>query len=344
MKLPKEQDKSIFISWTVWAIREEHHSKQTSTASLWMNKELFISVPGSGNTSPKDMESLLPLMSMVMYSIDKAKKFRLNREVSAVCFAVFAHHMKVEPGPPGPYGSTAASRLCMTDRDPASCPWGNQDKPFAFLCAKGKQKADKNRARVEENFLKLTHVQRQEAAQSRREEKKRAEKERIMNEEDPEKQRRLEVRGCATAAGCCHIPPRTSPGLPVAVVTVAALISVCWRAETVRDLLLLSETRRLLVRCEVWCWRALFGSEMICLFLQEIPCVYSDPCPSYRKLLCGVSRRSLRRSRWRWSKSKWKPCDCCGKCLGATCAALIHRVQTPTWLQNPLTPWTLSNH
>lgn len=42
--------------------------------------------------------------------------------------------------------------------------------------------------------MKLTHVQRQEAAQSRREEKKRAEKERIMNEEDPEKQRRLEVR------------------------------------------------------------------------------------------------------------------------------------------------------
>lgn len=59
---------------------------------------------------------------------------------------------------------------------------------------KGKQKADKNRARVEENFLKLTHVQRQEAAQTRREEKKRAEKERIMNEEDPEKQRRLEVK------------------------------------------------------------------------------------------------------------------------------------------------------
>ncbi|XP_005994663.1 PAT complex subunit CCDC47 [Latimeria chalumnae] len=95
-----------------------------------------FNVPGFGNTSPKDMEALLPLMNMVIYSIDKAKKFRLNRE--------------------------------------------------------GKQKADKNRARVEENFLKLTHVQRQEAAQSRREEKKRAEKERIMNEEDPEKQRRLE--------------------------------------------------------------------------------------------------------------------------------------------------------
>ena len=66
---------------------------------------------------------------------------------------------------------------------------------------KGKQKADKNRARVEENFLKLTHVQRQEAAQSRREEKKRAETERIMNEEDPEKQRRLEVRYTFLIAG-----------------------------------------------------------------------------------------------------------------------------------------------
>ncbi|XP_063315481.1 PAT complex subunit CCDC47 [Pelobates fuscus] len=95
-----------------------------------------LNVPGNGNASVKDMEALVPLMNMVIYSIDKVKKFRLNRE--------------------------------------------------------GKQKADKNRARVEENFLKLTHVQRQEAAQSRREEKKRAEKERIMNEEDPDKQRRLE--------------------------------------------------------------------------------------------------------------------------------------------------------
>uniref|UniRef100_A0A672YI57 PAT complex subunit CCDC47 n=1 Tax=Sphaeramia orbicularis TaxID=375764 RepID=A0A672YI57_9TELE len=96
-----------------------------------------FNVPGMGNTSPKDMDTLLPLMNMVIYSIDKVKKLRLNRE--------------------------------------------------------GKQKADRNRARVEENFLKQTHAQRQEAAQTRREEKKRAEKERIMNEEDPERQRRLEV-------------------------------------------------------------------------------------------------------------------------------------------------------
>lgn len=65
--------------------------------------------------------------------------------------------------------------------------------PLFVLYTQGKQKADRNRARVEENFLKQTHAQRQEAAQTRREEKKRAEKERIMNEEDPERQRRLEV-------------------------------------------------------------------------------------------------------------------------------------------------------
>lgn len=62
---------------------------EKSCQPLRINKKLFISVPGSGNTSPKDMESLLPLMSMVIYSIDKAKKFRLNREVSSVYFSVF---------------------------------------------------------------------------------------------------------------------------------------------------------------------------------------------------------------------------------------------------------------
>jgi len=95
-----------------------------------------FNVPGMGNTSPKDMDTLLPLTTMVIYTIDKVKKLRLNRE--------------------------------------------------------GKQKADRNRARVEENFLKQTHAQRQEAAQTRREEKKRAEKERIMSEEDPDRQRRME--------------------------------------------------------------------------------------------------------------------------------------------------------
>lgn len=61
------------------------------------------------------------------------------------------------------------------------------------LSKEAKMKADKNRARVEERFLKAAHAQRQEAAQARRDERRRAEKERIMNEGDPEKQRKLEV-------------------------------------------------------------------------------------------------------------------------------------------------------
>ncbi|ETE73955.1 Coiled-coil domain-containing protein 47, partial [Ophiophagus hannah] len=134
-----------FLTHYADKIESIHFSDQFSGPKLMQEEGQPLKLPETkktllftfnGNTSPKDMEALLPLMNMVIYSIDKAKKFRLNRE--------------------------------------------------------GKQKADKNRARVEENFLKLTHVQRQEAAQSRREEKKRAEKERIMNEEDPEKQRRLE--------------------------------------------------------------------------------------------------------------------------------------------------------
>lgn len=118
-----------------------------------------------GNTSPKDMDSLLPLMNMVIYSIDKVKKLRLNREVSS------SSSSSPRPRVP-PRGGTAFT---------------------LSSCVQGKQKADRNRARVEENFLKQTHAQRQEAAQTRREEKKRAEKERIMNEEDPERQRRMEV-------------------------------------------------------------------------------------------------------------------------------------------------------
>ncbi|RZF47245.1 hypothetical protein LSTR_LSTR004954 [Laodelphax striatellus] len=57
-----------------------------------------------------------------------------------------------------------------------------------------KNKADKNRLRVEEAFLKTTHAARAEAAAARREEKKRLEKERILQEDDPEKQRKWEER------------------------------------------------------------------------------------------------------------------------------------------------------
>lgn len=57
----------------------------------------------------------------------------------------------------------------------------------------GRQKTEKNRQKAQEAFLKMAHMQRQEAAQQRKEEKRRQEKERIMNEEDPEKARKMEV-------------------------------------------------------------------------------------------------------------------------------------------------------
>ncbi|KAL4003548.1 hypothetical protein ACH3XW_8075 [Acanthocheilonema viteae] len=60
------------------------------------------------------------------------------------------------------------------------------------LSREGKLKADKKRQSVQEAFLKTTHQARQEAAQARREEKTRERKQRLLEEEDPEKQRRLE--------------------------------------------------------------------------------------------------------------------------------------------------------
>uniref|UniRef100_A0A0A9Z0B6 PAT complex subunit CCDC47 n=4 Tax=Lygus hesperus TaxID=30085 RepID=A0A0A9Z0B6_LYGHE len=62
------------------------------------------------------------------------------------------------------------------------------------LSKEGKNKADKNRLKVEEAFLKTTHAARAEAAAARREEKRRQEKERILQEDDPDKQRKWEEK------------------------------------------------------------------------------------------------------------------------------------------------------
>lgn len=62
------------------------------------------------------------------------------------------------------------------------------------LTKEGKTKADKNRQRVEEAFLKSTHVARAEAAAARREERRKAEKERVLSDADPERQRRWEEK------------------------------------------------------------------------------------------------------------------------------------------------------
>ncbi|XP_055387974.1 PAT complex subunit CCDC47 [Condylostylus longicornis] len=62
------------------------------------------------------------------------------------------------------------------------------------LSKESKTKAEKNRQRVEEEFLKSTHAARVEAARERREDKRKQEKERVMAEDDPEKQRRWELK------------------------------------------------------------------------------------------------------------------------------------------------------
>ncbi|BFF96127.1 coiled-coil domain-containing protein 47 [Drosophila madeirensis] len=62
------------------------------------------------------------------------------------------------------------------------------------MSKEGKSKSDKNRQRVEEEFLKSTHAARAEAAAQRREDKRKQEKERILADEDPEKQRRWEAK------------------------------------------------------------------------------------------------------------------------------------------------------
>ncbi|KAF2364855.1 Protein of unknown function DUF1682 [Trinorchestia longiramus] len=69
------------------------------------------------------------------------------------------------------------------------------DKLSRFKLSKeSKSKAEKNRSRVEEAFLKATHAVRAERAQEKREEKKRTEREKMMEIDDPEKQRKWEER------------------------------------------------------------------------------------------------------------------------------------------------------
>lgn len=62
------------------------------------------------------------------------------------------------------------------------------------LARDSKQKSEKNRQRISEILQKTAFSQRQEAAQAKKEELRRLEKERIYNEDDPEKQRRWEKK------------------------------------------------------------------------------------------------------------------------------------------------------
>lgn len=62
------------------------------------------------------------------------------------------------------------------------------------LSRESKTKSDRNRQKVEKQFLQSTHYQRQELAQMKREERRRQEKERMIQEMDPEKQRKWEEK------------------------------------------------------------------------------------------------------------------------------------------------------
>jgi len=69
------------------------------------------------------------------------------------------------------------------------------DKLRRFKLSKeAKTKAEKNRQRIEEAFLKATLAVRAEMAQAKREDRKRQERERMLETDDPDKQRKWEER------------------------------------------------------------------------------------------------------------------------------------------------------
>jgi len=65
---------------------------------------------------------------------------------------------------------------------------------FRLTSKESKSKAIKNRQRIEEQFLKSVNLQRQEQAQLRREEKRRVEKEKVMQSDDADLQRKWEEK------------------------------------------------------------------------------------------------------------------------------------------------------
>ena len=65
---------------------------------------------------------------------------------------------------------------------------------FRLPSKESKNKAIKNRQRIDDQFFKNVNQQRQEQAQQRREEQRRAEKEKIMQSDDPELQRKWEEK------------------------------------------------------------------------------------------------------------------------------------------------------
>lgn len=116
----------------------------------------------AGFNLPKhaEMETIKPLLLLIFYLMERLKTYRMSKEVSEIGVSILNPETNLS---------------------------------LAYML-QGKAKADKNRLRVEEEFLKSTHAARAEAAAQRREDKRKQEKERVLAEEDPEKQRRWELK------------------------------------------------------------------------------------------------------------------------------------------------------
>lgn len=187
-----------------------------------------------GNTSPKDMDSLLPLMNMVIYSIDKVKKLRLNREVSSTVSDV----------------QTAQLLLCLDIG--VKRPSG---PPCLFRANRRPTGTGPVWRRTSWNRLTLS----------------------VRRLPRPAERRRREPRRRGS-----------------------------WTRKTLRD--------SVVWRSEIWnaAHKPLKKSRrdgMLPSSLVIFACQYILFFFFFRKQLSGGSRRRLRRSRWRWSRSKWKRCE-----------------------------------
>nr|CAD7448406.1 unnamed protein product [Timema bartmani] len=145
-----------------------------------------FNIQSKGPTT-QTMEDMKPLLQLVFYFMEKLRRFRLSKELANALVVL------------SPTAEDGEIEVRISDLELIERVWKRYSSMslLSSPCpdpSSAKSKADKNRLRVEEAFLKTTHAARAEAAAARREEKKRQEKERILLEDDPDKQRKWEDR------------------------------------------------------------------------------------------------------------------------------------------------------
>lgn len=198
---------------------------------------------------------------------------------------------------------------CMTGRDPAPCSWGNQYKLHLLFSV---QRVNKKLTRTglgwkrtSSSWLMCRDRRLPSPAERRRNGRRRSES---WMKRIPRSSVGWRWGGCSSGAGCWQIPPRRSPGLPVGIVAVATLISICWRADNCQ-VISCCFLKHMKAPGEMWnqCWRALlFGSEMICLLFEEITRVYSDPCPCLQEAALRREQKKLEKKQMKMKQIKVK--------------------------------------